>query len=104
MKKLFVVLSLALLASCGDKPHESLKQTRDDPNFTVEWVMVDDGKIVQTCSDLGVKYEANGCNAFYPAQKKCVIYVMKQRFAEDTQRLAIIGHELWHCRYGEWHD
>lgn len=103
MKKMLAMLSLVFLASCNNGPEE-LKHTRDDQKFSVELVIVPDNQITDTCSKLGVQYEANGCNAFYPNEKKCVIYVMKQRFMYDEERLKIIGHELWHCRYGQWHD
>lgn len=104
MKKLLAILSLALLASCGGESKSDLKQTRDDPYFLAEVVLIPAERIVEHCSNLGVKYEANGCTAFYPDQKRCIIYVMPQRFTEDKERLQIIGHELWHCRFGEWHD
>jgi hypothetical protein len=103
MKRLAILLSFLALSACDNSP-KPLMHTRDDPNFTTEIVIVPDNKITETCNKLGVQYEANGCNAFYPVEKKCVIYVMPQRFMYDEQRLSIIGHELWHCRYGEWHD
>jgi hypothetical protein len=104
MKKLLAIAALALLASCGDSNNQPLKQTRDDPKFSVELVIVPEHSIKKTCADLGVQYEANGCTAFHTPANHCVIYVMPQRFMHDEQRLSIIGHELWHCRYGEWHD
>lgn len=104
MKRLAILLSFLALAGCGDNKPTPLKQTRDDPNFTTEVVIVPENKINQLCTDLGVQYEANGCSAFYMPARKCIIYVMPQRFMYDKERLEIIGHELWHCRYGEWHD
>lgn len=105
MNKLFLLSLALLLASCdSNTPSAPIKQTRDDPVFTTELVIVPEHQIKKTCADLGVVYEANGCNAYYLDEKKCVIYVMPQRYPQDEQRLTIIGHELWHCRYGEWHD
>lgn len=103
MKTLLTILFLIALVGCDNQP-QPLKQTRDDPKFSVELQIVPENKIQETCAALGVEYTANGCNAFNTSTKTCVIYVMPQRYQEDTQRLAIIGHEVWHCRYGAWHD
>lgn len=105
MKSFFLIAVLSLIAACGSGSSEQpLKQTRDDKTFTMNVVIVPEAQIQQKCSDLGVQYEANGCNAFDTVSKICTIYVMPQRFQQDTERLTIIGHELWHCRYGQWHD
>lgn len=111
MKKMKAILILVILiftailvSSCDKKPNFELAHTRNDPNFSVELILIDEGKIEQVCRDLGVQYEANGCAAFYSEQKLCKIYVQPQRYVNDAARLEIIGHELWHCRFGEWHD
>jgi hypothetical protein len=103
--KVFVALFFAaLLASCMDTDPTPLKQTRDVDFFTTKIVNVEAHRIVDVCNKLGVPYEANGCAAYYPDKNHCVIYIMPQRFMHDSERLALIGHELWHCRYGQWHD
>jgi hypothetical protein len=102
---LAVSLTAVLLAACNPSSSElPLKHTRDDKTFTMNVEIVADSQIEQKCSDLGVKYEANGCAAFDTVTKVCTIYVMGQRFQQDDDRLIIIGHETWHCRYGQWHD
>lgn len=101
----FIALCLCfILVSCGDADRVPLKQTRDVDKFTTQIVNVDSGQIANVCTKLGVPYEANGCTAYYPDKNHCVIYIMPQRFMHDAERLALIGHELWHCRYGKWHD
>lgn len=102
---LAIVSAPALMVACGPNGSEQpLKQTRDDQTFTMNVQIVPESRIEQKCSDLGVKYEANGCAAFDIVTKVCTIYVMPQRYQQDTERLTIIGHETWHCRYGQWHD
>jgi hypothetical protein len=104
MKTIAVIGLLSLLlAACGGES-EPLRQTRDDREFTVSMHIVDERDIAKTCADLGVLYEANGCAAFNLDTKHCDVYVMPQRFAHDGERLETIGHELWHCRFGRWHD
>lgn len=107
MKKILAIAAV-LLAACSPSDDiggsEKLKQTREDYSFKMNVVIVPESKIVETCTKLGVQYEANGCAKFDLNLKECTIYVMPQRFAHDEQRLALIGHETWHCVYGKWHD
>ena len=108
MKKLLAI-AVVLLAACSPSSNETagtekLKQTREDYSFKMNVVIVPANKITETCTKLGVQYEANGCAKFDLDKKECTIYVMPQRFSEDKERLIIIGHETWHCVYGRWHD
>lgn len=108
MNRLALPLIMAILLSACS-PNEvdgsaSLKQTRDDKIFTMTVELVSPSEITQFCSKLGVSYDANGCSSFNLDTKHCTIYVMPQRFTEDKERLTIIGHETWHCRFGRWHD
>jgi predicted small secreted protein len=111
MKRLFqfglslTLLAALVLAACNNTSGGGkLKQTRDDPTFQVTLHIVPDNQITAKCAELGVEYEADGCNAFNLDKKTCDIYVSGQRWSGDTDRLAIMGHELWHCRFGKWHD
>ena len=95
---------LLLLASCTDTPSNALHPTRDDKEFTMRVEIIDSDKITEKCTELGVQYESNGCASFNLDTKICTIYVMPLRSQDDTDRMTIIGHETWHCRYGNWHD
>lgn len=108
MKPLYtlaILSSLLVLSSC-DRLSDSkkLEQTRDNPTFTMTVELVPPDQITKKCRDLGVEYEANGCAAYNLDTNHCTIYVMPQRHAHDEERLALIGHETWHCRFGRWHD
>ena len=103
MKKIISFLALFGLVSCNDGTR-ALKQTWEMDEFTTKVVLVREDRIQEVCSNLGVPYDANGCGAIDVSKKKCTIYVMPQRYQEDAQRLQIIGHEIWHCMYGQWHD
>ncbi len=103
MKRIILALTAALIA-CTPSGTTPLKQTWEMMEFETKVVLVREDKIRQTCADLGVPYEANGCGAINYAKKQCTIYVMPQRWQEDAPRLQIIGHEIWHCMYGQWHD
>lgn len=102
MKK--YLLALFLLTGCDAVNKEPLKQTKDDQVFTVDLRVIPEIAVTELCTKLGVKYNANGCNSFNHTTKVCTIYVAAPRYVEDADRLAIIGHELWHCRFGEYHE
>lgn len=107
MKYLIALIPAALFAffafGCDNVSQTALKQTRDDESFTMKVNLVSENKIEETCKALGVEYEANGCATFNLDTKVCNIYVMPQRYQQDEERLVIIGHETWHCRFGVWH-
>lgn len=101
--KAFLAL-LVFLVGCDVRQNEELLQTRDDKTFTMTVELVSPEQIRSKCDALGVQYEANGCTAFNLDTKHCTIYVMPQRYAHDDERLTVIGHETWHCRFGKWHN
>lgn len=102
MKSLNIVLALTL-AMTGCTTTESYTPTRNDTNITVSVNYLSPEAVTKACAMLGVK-DKNGCSAFNLDTKRCTIYVSPQRFAHDTERLAIIGHELDHCVRGRWHN
>lgn len=105
MKKILIAVLLTLMVGCGDVgPTTKLKQTRNDKSFTMTVEIVEEDHITKVCDALGAGSDKNGCAAFDLDAKSCTIYVMPQRHAHDTERLALVGHETWHCRYGVWHD
>lgn len=95
---------LAFCVSSCQKVETSLVQTRDTPEFNMIMEIVPAERIQSVCAALGVQYTANACNSFNLDTNTCHIYVAPQRHAHDEERLALIGHEVWHCRYGKWHE
>jgi hypothetical protein len=102
--KLNLLLVLVLLAGCDRLAVEPITPTRDDRTFTLTVDVIPEDEIVKHCSRLGVKYDANGCAAFNHDTKHCTIYVVAPRHVDDAERFSVIGHETWHCRFGEWHQ
>ena len=103
-----LILASAILAisACDQAPSygEKIVPTRDDKTFTMTVETVPESRITEQCATLGVKYEANGCAAFDLDKKHCTIYVVEPRGLDDMERLSVIGHETWHCRFGQWHQ
>lgn len=109
MRNVFLasILTAVLAAGCdvnhsADSPND-IVPTRDDKTFTMTVETVPADRITQRCVELGVKYEANGCASFNLDTKHCTIYVVPPRFENDKEWFAVVGHETWHCRFGEWH-
>ena len=104
---LSVILAIALIAGCdsaaGFGGGERIVPTRDTKDFTVRLNIVKERDIQATCERLGVPYEAEGCNAFHSPANFCDIYVMMPESMDDDKKMEIIGHELLHCRFGEYH-
>lgn len=101
---LTILLPLAIIAGCDRlEVGEKITPTRDDKTFTMTVETIPSNRIEGHCTALGVKYEANGCAAFNLDTKHCTIYVVEPTHADDTARFAVIGHETWHCRFGQWH-
>ena len=101
----FLILGSAMIAtlvSCSGSP-EPIVPTRNDNKFEVTVEFKAPETITQVCSDLGVKYEADGCAAFYPDSKRCTIYVVEPKNMDDIDRFRIMGHEVLHCARGEYH-
>jgi hypothetical protein len=100
------VLSLALSACNQDASGPALKQTRDTPEFTVKLNLLEPAALNEKCQSLGLSKsnDYNGCNAFDTVTKVCTIYVAPQRYQQDNERLTPLGHEVWHCRFGAWHE
>lgn len=97
---LFVIGLLAELKGSEVKLH----QTRDDRTFTLTLELLPPAKVTEKCKQLSAGDDRNGCTVFNLDTKTCTIYAAPQRYPFDDQRLAVIGHEVWHCRYGIWHD
>lgn len=100
---LFVLVASILISGCASVGSERIVPTRDTPNFTVRLNIIPERDIARRCDQLGVKYESDGCNAFHSPANFCDIYVMMPNSVDDRKKMEIIGHELLHCRYGEYH-
>ena len=102
-KTLSIVLASLLLSACAVE-RENLKQTRDIQAFTLVLQIVPKAEITVKCAALGVPYESQGCSSYNYFNNTCTIYAPKLGFVEDIDRLSTLGHELWHCKYGEFHE
>lgn len=108
LKIIGVLLAALFLVGCDrievNGSPERVVPTRDDRTFTMTIEVVPEDRINDRCHALGVMYEANGCASFNLITKSCTIYVVAPKTVDDVDHFAVIGHETWHCRFGEWHQ
>lgn len=104
MHNLLLLISLILFVSGNNAAATELRKPRNDKTFTLIMEVLPFEKVTAKCKEIGAGEDKNGCAAFNLDTKVCTIYVAPQRYQFDDQRLAIIGHEVWHCRYGAWHE
>ena len=104
MRASYLIIPLLVFACTSvNNSRPPVLKTRDDPTFTVTLVLMSPEAVTVKCASLGVP-ERKACNAFTTGTKQCTIYAPPQRYAEDEERLETLGHELYHCRFGQWHD
>ena len=58
---------------------------------TPEWVSL-------MCRSGAVDGKVHGCAMRDPGSDRCVMFLVEPRDFRDRDRLAVMGHELWHCQ------
>ncbi len=106
MRLKYIVMACIMLSFAGcDKPGvQALKKDRDQSQFMLVTHFLPLKQVQEICTKLGLQYKVNGCNTYDSSTNVCTIYAEPQEYQEDHKNLATIGHEVWHCRYGKWHD
>lgn len=100
MKRALTLLTCVVLAGCATKPQTmpsykmSEQPTKDRAYVVVKWM--DDPSSI--CSSVMLNRNAYlGCAAQDIHTPRCTIYVRQPKDFNDTQALAVLGHELLHC-------
>lgn len=58
---------------------------------TPEWVSL-------MCRSRPNDSKVHGCAMRDPGSDRCVMFLVEPRDFQDRDRLAVMGHELWHCQ------
>lgn len=90
----FAALALYVLCfGCSSIP--------SDGSFRIVWTddphrdcMIATGRALALGRINGCAYQENGV---------CTIIAKQPKGETDRERLATLGHELLHCKYGDWH-
>jgi hypothetical protein len=75
---------------------------------TIRWVVSDTP--AEDCAALSKSrktlFTSRGCSNWSDREKvrECSIIAPMPRHEKDYERMATLGHEFWHCLYGNWHD
>lgn len=88
MKEIFI-LSLVLLTACGEGP---VRKSFDLEEVTVRWIRG------------WPAGPERGSAKIDPGNKRCTIEAPEPEHQYDEWAERIMGHEIFHCFYGEYHD
>ena len=95
VKSMPFLLFLLIVVGCGavtEAYWESKPATISDDTITLSWRMVSEEEVAGYC---GGKESTKGCAIQGP--KFCKIFFVKPKDFNDTTKLTILGHEVWHC-------
>lgn len=87
--RLFLVMVYAVLLGCSESP---VRKSFQFEELIIKWIpgWPADG--------------ARGTADLDPANKRCVVKVPEPEHQYDEWAERIMGHEVFHCFYGEYHD
>ncbi len=101
--RIFAVVFAALLFGCSAAPlHEEFE--RNEVSLVTHVLPRENVRAV--CADLSgdLKLMARGCARFSPGVPTCDIFIPEPRNQDDATAFTTIGHEVWHCLRGRFHD
>ena len=102
-------LLLPACASVPEAPAGAFQYARDvgskvatriaDPKgeVTVVWRYGDQAWVNNMCGGRPGADDVFGCSMRDPNSDRCVMFLVAPKDFQDRERLAVLGHELWHC-------
>jgi hypothetical protein len=96
---------LALLAGCAT-PEIPLKPDYEKHTVLVQLAVVPQERISNTCAALANDPGrlSGACARHSRDDRPCQIFAVEPGHLHDTGAFAALGHELWHCFRGSFHD
>lgn len=96
--KYILILLVIVLASCDVNNINFISSSdRNVATISMFWQRNTE-EVTKKCNSLGLTYSANGCARSNPTNINiCEVYVVEPANFDDKTRLAILGHEVWHC-------
>lgn len=64
---------------------------------TVVWRYGDQAWVNNMCGGRPGGDDVFGCSMKDPNSDRCVMFLVAPKDFQDRERLAVLGHELWHC-------
>ena len=93
--------SLSIAIPGGGEGVGKLKGTRDRSDIQIHIIVAPMSEIRELCK-IVVK-EAPGCAKWYEKKNECWIWIPEPIGLGDWTAFQIAGHELWHCKIGDFH-
>jgi hypothetical protein len=106
LRRISVAALLApLLAACAAPEPLKPDYQRDDVRLHAH-VYDDYPQLMRTCAGLMLHPEltVGACARHTVAHDTCEIFIPQPRHQTDDIVFAMIGHEVWHCLRGRFHD
>ena len=102
MKRLLFLL-LALSAGCAET---NMLKDFEVYRVSVRLIIMDKDRISAFCESIIDRPgdHLDGCARWSKDRTSCEIYVTAPEYANDFARMATIGHEVWHCFRGRFHN
>lgn len=97
-----ILSSLSVATSGKEEGIGKLEGSRNLSHVHVTIIVVPWSKIRKVCIK-EVKKNGIGCARWYPKNKECRIWVPEPIGLGDGTAFQVIGHELWHCKIGDFH-
>lgn len=100
-------LAAAIVAGCASSggfqyardvgSHAPMRMADGKGEVTVIWRFGTPEWVSMMCRNGSEKLEVHGCAMRDPGSDRCVMFLVEPKDFQDRDRLAVIGHELWHC-------
>lgn len=105
-----IALPLAglLLAACATQgefqykrevgPSRLEQRASESGEVTVIWRFGNAAWVNSICGAGSTQVTVHGCAIRAPDSDKCIVFAVQPEHFDDAGRLAVLGHELWHCQ------
>lgn len=114
MKKLLLLVSIVLLASCERPSEKNFKDIEPNTDYEVRHIFLDDFKAVDEEYDRIYQLDKNLDKIEYETGERLgfsyfmgdVCYIVMAKASKYTLRdfERTLGHEHTHCLFGSWHN
>lgn len=108
MRLTLSMLLAALIAGCAS-PSTPIDKRVGRAEFTLRVQLMDREDAHPVCAQVVRAFlpmrdrQINGCFEWDDSRNRCTIWVVEPEVVEDLHRMAVIGHEVWHCVRGLYH-
>ena len=109
MKLTIIIFTLLMLVGCmANNPAMIKDEEHNFDTVSVTFVSTDNPENTFIVNEIAGKSNltatVNAVTTMYIGKPKCTIYAREPTNQMDKQAFELLGHELWHCLKGRWHN